>query len=244
MGLKVKLLLGHCSHSRWRCVGHLEIGSTDQTPGTPVLEGVRPEPRRPAFNHGPGGFQLWSTLPFACGDGATPSAYRVVHSTAELCGSTGEAGPGLALKTESGRCRGQWVCHGAVSGSSSAGSGCGCSPARRTGRLPRCRSRRPWTAAARTAEHVVPTTGDGCRHLYQHALAGHPLVATRCRGGRRRRGLFRPAPASMRLVWRMLTPIRVAAWSIVMCPASRLLSTRSLACSLCVSVNVSIRGLR
>lgn len=33
-------------------MGHLEIGSTDQTKGmTPVLEGVRPEPRRPAFNH-------------------------------------------------------------------------------------------------------------------------------------------------------------------------------------------------
>ena len=44
----------------------------------------------------------------------------------------------------------------------------------------------------------------------------------------------------MRLAWRGLTPITVAAWSSVMCSASRLFRTWSLVCSLGVNVTFSI----
>ena len=52
--------------------------------------------------------------------------------------------------------------------------------------------------------------------------------------------LLSVSTARMRLVWRVLTPINVAAWSTVICSASKLLRTCSLVCSFCVNVTFSI----
>ena len=141
-----------------------------------------------------------STMPFACGDRANVCTPGSSGARLNCVGARARPRPGHVLGRSAGRCRGQWV-RLSVSGliSMEVVAGVLLLANRAFTTMPVASSMGP--AAARTAEHVVPTTGmapSACVSSLPNILCRRTGVAAAWW----RRGLFRPAPASMRLVWR------------------------------------------